>query len=359
VEKVFDSLNVFIASPADVGRERAQLLVVIENINKLISKTINLVLNPVIWENMPFVESGAPESEIQDEINKLVEKSELFVLILGKRYGVILPGHLRSATELEFDHVLHRAQRAHNVALFAYHKELPDNPDPGEQEHWMRSFRKKLWEENIAGGTFTNIDNFIALASRDLYTFVLKYVSEKGEHSSKDETIGIASPKPSNEKRSPRIFISYSHDSNEHMRWVHKLATNCVESGVDVSIDVWDLHYGDDVAEFMERSVAECDRVLIVCTPDYVQKADNLKGGVGFEKTIITGEIIRNIGTNKFIPIIRSSSDQNYLPRALSSRLYIDFREESKFQASLDSLLRELLGNPEFIKPELGSNPYA
>ena len=87
------------------------------------------------------------------------------------------------------------------------------------------------------------------------------------------------------------MFLSYSHDSPEHKRWVGELASRLVGSGVDVIIDQWDTGPGDDLPKFMEKSVTRANRVLAILGTDaYVQKADDGKGGVGYEAMILTGE---------------------------------------------------------------------
>ena len=55
------------------------------------------------------------------------------------------------------------------------------------------------------------------------------------------------------EERIPRVFISYSHDSAEHKKWVSELASNLVKKGIDVILDQWDLGFGDDVPKFMRK----------------------------------------------------------------------------------------------------------
>ena len=49
------------------------------------------------------------------------------------------------------------------------------------------------------------------------------------------------------EEKIPKAFISYSHDSSDHKRWVAVLATKLRENGVDVILDQWDLSLGDDL----------------------------------------------------------------------------------------------------------------
>src|SRR6478736_9046246 len=106
----------------------------------------------------------------------------------------------------------------------------------------------------------------------------------------------------------PLVFISYSHDSPEHKAWVASLALKLRANGIEVLLDQFDLEPGDEVPKYMERSVTKADCVLMVCTDAYVRKADDGEGGVGYETMIVTGELVRNLGQSKFVPIIRQSN---------------------------------------------------
>ncbi len=157
----------------------------------------------------------------------------------------------------------------------------------------------------------------------------------------------------------PRVFISYSHDSPEHKAWVLRLATDLRNNGVDTSLDQWDLAPGEDVAAFMQRGIAESDRVLMICTQEYVSKADAGSGGVGYERLIITAEVVQNIDTKKFIPLVRNNNVEPKVPRFLGPRVYIDFNGDARYEEKREVLLRELLGAPALVKPPLGGNPFS
>lgn len=86
----------------------------------------------------------------------------------------------------------------------------------------------------------------------------------------------------------PRAFISYADDSTEHKAWTLKLATDLRAKGIDVVLDQWDLVAGQDVSLFMQKGIAEADRVLMICSANYVQKAEAGVGGVGYERPIVT-----------------------------------------------------------------------
>ncbi|TKB82221.1 MAG: TIR domain-containing protein, partial [Nitrospira sp.] len=155
----------------------------------------------------------------------------------------------------------------------------------------------------------------------------------------------------------PKVFISYSHDSLPHKQWVLKLAADLRTNGVDAVIDQWDLSPGEDIPMFMEQGLKSADRVVTVCSARYVERANNGKGGVGYEKMIVTAELIENLGTKKFVPIVRNG-DTPPVPTFLGYRLYIDFEDDAKYPTSLEALIRELLDIPDPGKPPLGTSPF-
>lgn len=159
--------------------------------------------------------------------------------------------------------------------------------------------------------------------------------------------------------KAPSVFISYSHDSEDHKAWVLRLAVELRERGVDATLDQWDLAPGQDVAAFMQKGILDADRVILVCSEVYVRKAEGGTGGVGFERLIVTGEVVQNIDTRKFIPLVRANPAEPRIPRFLGPRLYIDFNDEAAYEAKREELLRELLGAPANVKPPLGANPFS
>lgn len=156
----------------------------------------------------------------------------------------------------------------------------------------------------------------------------------------------------------PKVFISYSHDTIEHKEWVLNLGIRLRSNGIDAILDLWELSPGDDLPTFMEQNLSSSDYILMVCTERYVEKANSGKGGVGYEKMIITSSLLTSIDQNKIIPIIKQES-QITLPTFLKSRKHINFSAKDEFEICLDELLRALHKSPLFIKPEIGNNPFS
>ena len=155
----------------------------------------------------------------------------------------------------------------------------------------------------------------------------------------------------------PKTFISYSHDSADHKKWVRDLATRMRRSGIDVSLDQWDLHAGEDLAVFMEKNLRESEFIIMVCTENYVHKAEEGTGGVGYEKMIITSEYLSRIESSKVIPIIKQTISKK-LPQFLKTKLYIDFSNSESDDFAFEELVRTLLKVPLFEKPEIGKPSF-
>lgn len=157
----------------------------------------------------------------------------------------------------------------------------------------------------------------------------------------------------------PKCFISYSWESPQHIEWIRMLAENLQHNGVITFLDQWDLSPGSYLTEYMEASIRDSEYVLLICTPTFAQKANCGIGGVGYEKNIVTGEIFTNsASSNKFVPILRFGNEAQSLPSYLKSKVFIDFKDESKFEKSFQALLRHLHNIPEFKRPPLGAPSF-
>jgi TIR domain-containing protein len=157
----------------------------------------------------------------------------------------------------------------------------------------------------------------------------------------------------------PRAFISYSHDSPEHKSWVLKLGSDLRAIGVDIVLDQWDLAPGQDVSLFMQKGISEADHVVLVCSSAYVSKSEKGVGGVGYERLIVTAEVVQSIDTRKFIPILRGSDPTRRVPVFLGPRMYVDFEHDGDYDAKLVELARAIHDAPAESKPALGPNPFS
>jgi hypothetical protein len=156
----------------------------------------------------------------------------------------------------------------------------------------------------------------------------------------------------------PTCFISYSWDNEKHKEWVRLLAEKLHKSGVWTYLDQWDLNPGANLTNYMESKIREANYVLLICTPHFAKKANDGSGGVGYEKSIVSGEIFYNISSpEKFVPLVREGSPKDSLPSYLQSKIFIDFRDDNKIKEGFEQLLRHIHKKPKYARPELGKPP--
>lgn len=156
----------------------------------------------------------------------------------------------------------------------------------------------------------------------------------------------------------PALFVSYSHDGEEHSSWVLQLAARLRSNGVDVILDQWNLKLGQDLPSFMERGLSDSHRVLCICSQGYVDKANAGNSGVGYEKQIMTAQLLADLNTNWVIPVIRNNSGEYKVPVFLGGRVYIDFQDDKLYESRYEELLRSVLDEPVLPIPPIGKNPF-
>lgn len=158
-----------------------------------------------------------------------------------------------------------------------------------------------------------------------------------------------------------KVFLSYSHDSDEHKQKVRALADKLItDYEIEVIADCYeeDNPAGGLLTDFMQSS-RQADRIICVLTPNYKLKADEGKGGVGYESIIITDEIYRDIASNRIIPIVLDSELSikecfpNFLTSIRKTILRKDFDTEDLF---IEEVARVIHKIPKKPKPALGKN---
>ena len=74
------------------------------------------------------------------------------------------------------------------------------------------------------------------------------------------------------------------------------------------------------------NGVRDTDRVLAISTDNYIDRANNGKGGVGYEKTVVTGHILSNPkNRRKLVPIVRNVAGISKLPSFFGAAMYPRF----------------------------------
>ena len=138
------------------------------------------------------------------------------------------------------------------------------------------------------------------------------------------------------------LFIAYSHDDDEHMTWVKRFADDLRRIGnFEVLLDQ-DQPRGSSLTRFMEIGLERADKVLIIGTPEYKQKSE-AGSGAAFEGSIISTELMHNIDSTKFYPILRSGTFETSFPPALQGRIGDDLSDDSNYEKKLQIVVNSIL----------------
>lgn len=125
----------------------------------------------------------------------------------------------------------------------------------------------------------------------------------------------------------PRVFISYSHDSEEQKARVAALAGRLRADGITIVIDSDQLPGGPDEGwpQWSERQVKEADLVLVACTHIYSQRYDgNQPPGNGLGVVCEAGAIRQYLydqgNINQRIRVVLfDATDAQYIPSGLKA----------------------------------------
>lgn len=154
----------------------------------------------------------------------------------------------------------------------------------------------------------------------------------------------------------PKVFISYSHDSQEHKAQVLEFSNRLRSDGIDCNIDQYQISPPEGWPRWMNNQIEEADFVLVICTETYGRRFKGKEGtenglGVKWEGAIISQEIYEAESKNtSFIPVIFSSEHSVHIPIILRSATHYNLKIEEYYE----ELYRHLTNQPNVIKPELG-----
>ena len=163
---------------------------------------------------------------------------------------------------------------------------------------------------------------------------------------------------PRDTAAAPRVFMSYASEPR-HDGWVLRLASRLESNGVEVVLDQWDVGFGANLAAFMEQGLVGSDRVVCVCSDTYVTKANTGVRGVGYEKKIMSAQMLTNANSEHVIPILRDVAAEPPTPTFLTGVRYVDFRDDAMFEEKYRELVYDLYGRSVKPRPPRGPNPFA
>ncbi len=154
-----------------------------------------------------------------------------------------------------------------------------------------------------------------------------------------------------------KVFISYTHESNDYSDLVLKLANQLRHDGIDADLDQYHHSPPEGWPRWMDQRITWADLVLVLASPSYLARVMGTeqpgKGlGIRWEGNLIYQHLY-NAGSNneKFIPVVLRKSDIPSIPMPLQGSTHYSLEEPgSEYQA----LLSRCRGLPRTEKPPLG-----
>jgi WD40 repeat protein len=143
----------------------------------------------------------------------------------------------------------------------------------------------------------------------------------------------------------PKVFISYSHDSQEHAQHVLELAERLRKDGVDAQLDQYVAGTpARGWPRWMEGQLNLAKFVLVVCTETYGRRflgreESEMGKGADWEGSLITLELYHGRSdTNKFVPVLFERQDESFIPRPLSGHTHYLLSSEGNYAKLYDFL---------------------
>ena len=156
----------------------------------------------------------------------------------------------------------------------------------------------------------------------------------------------------------PRVFLSYSHDSDEHADRVFALADTLRDRGINVILDDYVPAPAKGWPRWMDRNLDAADFVLMVCTETYRRRAMGLeepgKGlGVGWEGNLIYNRIYHDQpSASRFIPILLPGSEPAHIPSLVQGHTYYRIAAFDLTDPGFEALYQHLTGQVPTPQPD-------
>jgi SEFIR domain len=151
-----------------------------------------------------------------------------------------------------------------------------------------------------------------------------------------------------------KVFISYSHDSDEHRERVLSFSERLRADGIDTVLDQYvNGSPQQGWPRWMLDQLDVADSVLVVCTQTYYRRfrghEEPGKGkGADWEGALITQELYDSRSrTLKFVPVFLADPDEDWIPEPLRSVSYYVATSESDYLRLCDFLLGQAGVEPQ------------
>jgi hypothetical protein len=163
---------------------------------------------------------------------------------------------------------------------------------------------------------------------------------------------------------SPRVFVSYAHDNDEHVECVRRFCGFLRMHGIDARWDLPAAEIPQDWSLWMLREIRAASFVLVIASPAYRRRAegDAAAGegrGVQWEANLIRNEVLADphASLNRFLPVVLPGCSADDIPAWLGPVSHTHYAVSEYSLTGAEKLLRLLTGQPYEAQPPLGPLP--
>jgi tetratricopeptide (TPR) repeat protein len=155
-------------------------------------------------------------------------------------------------------------------------------------------------------------------------------------------------------ERPPKVFVSYSHDSDEHKDLVLALADRLLDDGLEVILDEFVSPPPANWPRWMEDEMESSDFIVVVCSKNYLDKVRRrVKPGEGkgvkWESLLSYQQIYDNdSNSSKFIPVLLEGGEYDHIPTPMRGGNHYRACDDKDYE----KLFRHITNQPENPKRE-------
>lgn len=158
--------------------------------------------------------------------------------------------------------------------------------------------------------------------------------------------------------KSTSVFVSYSWESDEHKDRVISFVEFLRNKGFEADMDVKFMQEETalDFNRLMHKGILEYDKVIVILSETYKNKAESFEGGVGKEYKFITGDIENN--PNKYVltsfETISSALLNKIAPAEFKGREVVDLAKDEN--SNFERLFSKLTDSGGYKFSDVASN---
>lgn len=185
-------LTVFLASPGDLTDERKKAKEIVDRLCQCASRKLGWHIELLGWEDT-IPSYARPQSLI----NKDVDKCDLFIGILWRRWGQST-GKYSSGFEEEFIRARNRCKKTSKPDIMLFFKSVDQEnlADPGEQLRQVQAFKEdQIRQKNLLFREFNDVDEWANYLYDSLLSHLIDVSSEPTLAETQEQTANALLPK--------------------------------------------------------------------------------------------------------------------------------------------------------------------